>query len=58
MKERRMVEKQKKHDRKENEKKNRMTIMVERRMVERQKDKNSKTKEEGKDGKKNGMTKE
>ena len=52
-----MIEKQKKHDRKENEK-NRMTIMVEKRMVERQKNKNSKTKEEGKDGKKNGMTKE
>ena len=29
-----MVEKQKKHDRKENEKKNRMIRMVERRMVE------------------------
>ena len=35
MKERRMVEKQKKHDRKENEKKkNRMTRMVEKIMVE------------------------
>ena len=34
-----------------------MTRMVERRTIDRQKNKNSKTKEEGKDGKKNGITK-